>query len=122
MGVADKVVEPVVAEVAAEVVEMVEVEVVEMVEVEAVTMTTTTTTRKVAPHPRPLQVFPDVYDNEIDGESDDELTGFSTTPRCNNNWPKSYKINVKRLQVDALRGSPPPTPSRRPTKTDDVLP
>ena len=119
MGVADKAVEPVVAEVTAEVVE-VEAEAVE-VEVEATT-TTMTTTRKEAPHPRPLQVFPDVHECEIDGEYDDELTGFSTTPRCNNDWLKSYKINVKRLQVDALRGSPPPTPSRRPTKTDDVLP
>ena len=110
MGVVDEVVEAV--EAVAEAAEAV---------VETTTMTTMTTTRKAAPHPRPSRVFPDVYDNEIDGEYDDELIGSSTTPRCNNNWPKSCKINVKRRRVDASRVSRPPTPSRRPTKTDDAL-
>ena len=64
---------PVGMEVAVEAAE-VEVE----VEVEAMTMTTS----KVAPHPLPSRVFPDVYDYETD---DDEVTVFSTMPRCNNN-------------------------------------
>ena len=116
MGVVDEAA----VEVAAVVVEAVAVEAAEAV-VETTTMTTTmTTTRKVAPHPRPSRVFPDVYDNEIDGEYGDELIGSSTTPRCNNNWPKSCKINVRRPRVDASRVSRPPTPSRRPTKTDDA--
>ena len=64
---------------------------------EAVVETTTmTTTRKAAPHPRPSRVFQDVYDNEIDDEYDDELIGSSTIPRCNNNWPKSCKINARK--------------------------
>ena len=103
--------------------EVVEVDEVEVeVEVEVVTMTMMTTktmTTKAAPHPLPSRVFPDAREYEID---DDELTGSSTTPRCNNNSLKSCKINVKRLRVDALQGSPPPTPSRRPTKTDDAPP
>ena len=84
MGVVDEVVEAVEAAEAAEAV------------VETTTMTTMTTTRKAAPHPRPSRVFPDVYDNEIDDEYDDELIGSSTIPRCNNNWPKSCKINARK--------------------------
>ena len=124
---AEAAVEAVEAEAAAvaevvEAVEAVEAEAaVEAVAVEGMTTMTTTMTR-AAPHPRPSRVFPDVYDNEIDDEYDDELIGSSTTPRCNNNWPKSYKINVKRRRVDALRVSRPPTPSPRPTKTDDAPP
>ena len=46
-----------------------------------------------------------------------ELTGSSMTSSCNNSWHKSYKIHDKRLQVDVLWASQPPTLSRRPTKT-----
>ena len=115
MGVVDEVATE------ATVVEAVAVEAVEAV-VETTTMTTTMTTTKAAPHPRPSRVFPDVYDNEIGDEYDDELIGSSTIPRCNNNWPKSCKINVRRPRVDASQVSRPPTPSRRPTKTDDAPP
>ena len=52
----------------------------------------------------------------------DESIKFSTMPRCSISRRKSYKINAKQLQVDALRVSPPPTPSQRPTKTDDDPP
>ena len=47
--------------------------------VEAVVETTTTMTTRVAPHPLPSQVHPDV------DVGDDEPTGSSTTPKCNNN-------------------------------------
>ena len=118
MGVVD---EAVVEELAVEAEEAeVAVEAVEGMTTMTTTMTTTTT--RAAPHPRPSRVFPDVYDNEIDVEYDDEPTVFSTTPRCSNNWPKSCKINARRPRVDASQASPPPTPSRRPTKTDDALP
>ena len=121
MGAVDEVaVEVVEAEAAVEAVAVEAAEaVVEAVAVEGMTTMMTTMTR-VAPHPRPSRVFPDVYVYEIDDEYDDELIGSSTTPRCNNNWPKSCKINVKRRRVDALQVSRPPTPSRRPTKTDDA--
>ena len=51
----------------------------EAVAVEAVVETTTTMTTRVAPHPLPSQVHPDV------DVGDDEPTGSSTTPKCNNN-------------------------------------
>ena len=38
-----------------------------------------------------------------DTDVGDELTGSSMTPKCNNSWHKYYKINAKRLRVDALR-------------------
>ena len=74
--------------------------VVEVVEVEAAAaevMTMTMTTMRMmtkTPRLRPWRDRPDV-------DVGDEPTGSSTTPRCNNNWPKSYKINVKRPRVDA---------------------
>ena len=88
-------------------------EVVEVVAVEVAVETTMTTT---TPHPRPSRDPPDA------DVGDNEPTGSSATPRCNNNWPKSCKINAKRPQVDALQVLPPPTRSRRHTKTDDALP
>ena len=83
-------------------------------EAEVMTMTTTMMTPTMTPQLRPLRGHPDA-------DVDDEPTGSSMTPKCNNNWLKSCKINVRRPQVDALQVSPPPTRSRRHTKTDDAL-
>ena len=89
--------------------------VVEMVEVAAaeVEEMMMTTTMMKTPQLRPLRVHPDA-------DIGDEPTGSSTTPRCNSNRPKSYKINAKRPRVDALQVSRPPTRSRQPTKRDDA--
>ena len=87
----------------------------EMVAVVVVVVGTTTTmtmeTRRLRPWRDPSGV-----------DDVDEPIKFSTMPRCNNNWPKSYKINAKRPQVDALQVSRPATRSRRPTKTDNDPP
>ena len=80
-------------EVVEEAVPVTVMEVVEAVEVEVMTMTTTMMTMKT-PWFRLWQVHPDA-------DIGDEPTGSSTTPRCNNNWPKSNKINAKWLRVDA---------------------
>ena len=66
---------------------------VEEAEAEAVEGMTTT---RAVPHPLPSRVFPGVYDYETD---DVEATVFSTTPKCNNNWLKSYKIKIGRAHV-----------------------
>jgi len=51
-----------------------------------------------------------------------EETVFSTKPRCSNNWKRFCDNNNKRPQVVALQVSRPPTRSRPPIKTDNVLP
>jgi len=51
-----------------------------------------------------------------------EETVFSTKQRCSNNWKRFCNNNNKRLQVVALLVSRPPTRSRPPIKTDNVLP
>jgi len=51
-----------------------------------------------------------------------EATVFSTRQRCSNNWKRFCDNNNKRPQVGALRVSRPPTRSRPPIKTDNVLP
>ena len=108
------VVAEVVAAVVVEVMAAVVVEVLEEeVEAEVTVMGTTMTTR--IPPLRIVRAHPDV-------DADDELTGSSMTPRCSDSWHKSCKINSKRPWVDALRISQPPTPSRRPTKTDNDPP
>ena len=55
-------------------------------------------------------------------EEEGEETVLSTKQRCNNNWKRFCSNNNKRLQVDALLVSRPPTRSRPPIKTDNVLP
>ena len=87
-----------------------------VVEVEAVAVVVGATTTTMTTETRHLRSYRDPPDDD----DVDEPTGSSTTPRCSNNWPKSCKINDKRPRADALRVSRPPTPSRRPTKTDDA--
>ena len=55
-------------------------------------------------------------------EEEGEETVFSTKQRCSNNWKRFCNNNNKRPQVVALRVSRPPTRSRPPIKTDNVLP
>ena len=75
MGVIDEAAE---AEVVAEAVAAEAAEAAEAVVETTTTMTTMTT--RVAPHPLPSRVFPDVYDYETD-DVVVEPTGSSTTPR-----------------------------------------
>ena len=56
------------------------------------------------------------------GEEEGEETVLSTKLRCSNNWKRFCSNNNKRPQVAALRVSRPPTRSRPPIKTDNVLP
>ena len=88
-----------------EVVAAVAVEVVEEeVAVEEVTVMGTTMIMTI-PYLPIVRVLPDVDVN-------DEPTGSSTTPKCNDSWHKFYKINAKRPRVDTLRASQPPPLSR----------
>ena len=110
-----KVVAAVIVEVVAVVVaKVVEVEVT-VTEEEVVTVMEMTTTMKMIPHLWIVRAPQDV-------DVCDEPIGSSMTPRCNSSRHKSYKMNAKRQRVDALRVSQPPTPSRRPTKSDNDPP
>ena len=97
--------------VAVVVAKVVEVEVTVMEEVE-VTVMEMTTTMKIILH---LWIVWAPQDVDVCNEP----IGSSMMPRCNSSRHKSYKMNAKQLWVDALRVSKPPTPSRRPTKTDN---
>ena len=55
-------------------------------------------------------------------EEEGEETVLSTKQRCSNNWKRFCSNNNKRPQVAALLVSRPPTRSRPPIKTDNVLP
>ena len=58
----------------------------------------------------------------LEGVEEGEETVLSTKPRCSNNWKRFCNNNNKRPQVVALRVSRPPTRSRPPIKTVNVLP
>ena len=116
MGVVDEVVLVEEVAVAIEAVEAMaeaaaEAEVAVVIVAAGVTITMTTETR-------PLRLWRDPPD--IDDIN--KPIKFSTMPRCSVSWRKSYKINTKQLRADTLRVSPPPTPSRGPTKTDNDPP